>query len=388
MKTIYKSILTILTLTLLGSTALSIPDWAKAKGSPVMVDTLYNILGNTQSEVDNLFESIIDAGESIPEEAQEKYDEAMEKWEESQELYDSEEYEEAADKATEALNLFGETIKESEYETEDEEEEEYLGLYTDLEKTRYRLVKLKEITDKLEKLDTKEIDDSLGLVEDLLDDAEAALDRKDYEGAREKLVEAKQILGPVIGMIHSLGSQKRMEKAEKFMEKAMERVEKMQGRVNNLLKNRGAKQGKMRGIGNMFNGIRVQLGHLIGRGHDIGYGDLLDELDELDEDLEDIFEDEPGLGKETHNQFKQMERHRLQIDRFWDKIQELEEQGYNVTELEDMLEEADSLHDEAHIKVESGDQEAAEEIIDEVEEILEELDDMIDDAEELLEDTD
>jgi chromosome segregation ATPase len=165
------------------------------------------------------------------------------------------------------------------------------------------------------------------------------------------------------------------------MEKARERLEKMQGRVNKLLNKKGAGRGKMKGIDNMFNGVKAKLGHLIGKGVGLGYGDLVDELDDLDDELDDIFEDEPGLGKKTQIQLNQMERHRLHIERYMSKIQELEEEGYDVSDLEEMLEEAESLLDAAIAELESGDQEAAEEILDEVNEILDELDDMIDKAE-------
>jgi chromosome segregation ATPase len=365
------------------STLISIPNWAEAKGSPEVVNTLYTILEKTQEAVDGLFDDIIESGETIPPGAQEKYDEAMDKWEDSQALYDMGEYEDAAEKAIEALNKFGEAIKEANYEPEDKTEtEKAIDLYNTLEKVKGRLGKLREIVEKLkgqeEDRSTTEIDEILDMVKDLLDEAEEHQDDGEYEDAREKIVEATKLLGQMTGRIHSLGNQKREEKVEKFMNKALERVQKLQGNFNALLTNKGVNQEKTKGINNMFNGILTQLKNLNRKGINLNYDELIDELDDLDEDLDEIFEDESSLDKKTSNRIKQIEKLEAKLESYRERINELEELGQDITELEEMLDEVESLLNQAYEELKTGNLEASEDKIEQADEILEDIDEMID----------
>jgi exonuclease SbcC len=363
----------------------------KGSQSPDVVDTLFNILVDTKNEVDALFDDFTQGGGTIPEDAVESYEKALILWEEAETNYTEEDYEEAADKATEAINEFGEAAEEvSEIEDEELEDEEDLetekavGLSVKHQKMMERLEKLRAVVSNLEVngLEVSDIFSILDQVEAKLNEAKASHDGGDFEGSEESLEVAKALLGKATGFIHSTSNMIKKEKTEKFIEKTMMRVMNLERNVNKILMAKGVSQETIDEISGQFSALVDQLDNLDQVLSEEDLEETVDELDDLVEDIDDVVDEEDELDDDVADALKEMGKLAFKISKYKEEIQELADAGKDVTGLNDVMEDVENLLDTAYIDLGNDDPDVAENKIEEAEDLLDELEDLMEEIEE------
>jgi tetratricopeptide (TPR) repeat protein len=387
-----KQVLTAFTAVLMITSFTTVFSFAKqGNQSPEVADTLFNILADTRNEVDALFEDITQNGGTIPDEALESYEEALILWEEAETSYDEGDYEEAADKATEALNEFGEAAEEAseddgeELEVEENEEtENAIGLSVKHEKMMRRLEKLRAVVTNLEfnGLDVTDIFSLLDQIEALLSEAEVMLDEGDFEEAEEALEVAKELIGKATGFVHSTSNMIQKDKTEKFIEKTIMRLMNLERNVNRILARKGVSQEEMDEISGLFGILAEQLGTLDQVLSEESLEEVVDELDDLVEEADDIIDEEDDLDEDVTDALKDLDKLWYKVSEYKMEIGELADVGEDVTVQADMLNSVESLLEAAYIELGDDDHEAAQDKIEEAENILNELDELIEDSEE------
>ena len=149
MMTNMKKLMTVFTAVLLIVSQASI--FVEAEQNQDVADALFNVLEGTRNEVDALFDDVSQT-DGVPEDAFESYEEAQLLWDIAVSEYSEGDYKEAAEKAKDALNKFGEAayevVESDEHDDHeiDDEIEDAIETYVDLEKIMNRIVKLGEIS--------------------------------------------------------------------------------------------------------------------------------------------------------------------------------------------------------------------------------------------------
>jgi len=205
--------------------------------SQQVAETLLNVLGNSHGEVTSLFESVVSGGGTVSDDAQEAYDEAVQLRTHAQEEYDLGEYEEAVKTATKALNMYGKAagkVFDDEDELEDDDTEEFLGLFVAHEKS---LEKLRRIAEELtaQGIDVAEANAFIAQAQEKLAAMSSALDAGEFESAEDLLDEANGIMGQSTDSLQSLSSEKKKEKTEKFIVKTKSMIQNLETKLERVL---------------------------------------------------------------------------------------------------------------------------------------------------------
>ena len=360
----------------------------------VAAETLLSLLEASEGEVTSLFETIVNDGGIVPEDAQEALEEAQQLRAEAQGLFDEGSYLECVEKATEALNKYGEAITEAtpeepeemgtQVELVEEETEKMVVLTTAIEKARARIVKLEEIADNLDALSIDTEDARLLLVEaeGILDDIPENILLEDVDEVEDMLSEAKSLIGEATGILKNKGEPKKQEKIQHFIAQTKHHVGQLEKKMNKILAKMGSSEENVLKLQTQFGGVFTelegidtkdglkeavtQLKWLVKETKQIGKGD---------DDEESLFEDETI---EAINSQTEME---TLIEKYRVQVMELEA-GEEQDELLAMLIETEELLAQAEDALISGDEDLAEELSDEAEDILDAFDDMFDEAEE------
>ncbi|MCK4703058.1 hypothetical protein KAT55_06855 [Candidatus Bathyarchaeota archaeon] len=387
-----KTISMLLITLLIASTAGGMGFALAEEGDPVPVtqedaDTWFGLVADSKGEVVSLFESITSGGEEVPSEATEAFDEAEALMVEAQTAYDAEDYETAVEKATDALNKYGDALEratpeEPDDDDDDDETDDVLKTFAGYEKARERLEKLREIADDLEGqgIDVSEVVAMLDEAALILDEMDTQLNLGDLDAAANMLGEANSLIGNSMGKLTSLGNSKKKEKIEQFIERTRERIIRLETKLNRILAKYGVSEEDSNAIDEEFNVLRAILD-----GVDIDKDDLKDVIDQLKDVVKDskkVGKDKEDLDEEVIETVNDIADNEDKLNRYRERIGELAEQGVETGELSALLAQVEGLLAEAQAEVEAGNKEAAEEILEEAEDLLDELDDMIDDLEE------
>jgi len=357
-------------------------------------ETLLSVLENSHGKITARFDAVSSEGGQVPVEAHEQLQEAIQLREQAQAHFDAGEYEECIEQATKALNAYGKATaklhadEKDDEEPEDEETEEKLGLFTAVDKAREHLEKLRSITSDLESLgiDVTWATDFLDQAEAALDSAEDELNQGNFKAAEELLEEARSLMGQATGKLQSLSSPKRKEKTEQFIVQTRNRVQKLEENMLRILSKYGVSEEDKQALMNEFGSIIASL----------------DAVDVDEDDMDDVVDRLKNLVKESHEigrdreEFEKDEREKLddigkleaKLNRYRERIRELERLGYNTDELTGLFQEAEGLITEAMYKLGEGDKKSAEELLEDTEDLLETLDDMIDDVEDEMDEDD
>jgi DNA repair ATPase RecN len=392
----YKKIISMLLITLLiASTAGGMGIALAEEGDPVPVtqedaDTWFGLVADSKGEVVSLFESITSGGEEVPSEATEAFDEAEALMGEAQTAYDAEDYETAVEKATDALNKYGDALERATPEEpdddddDDDETDDVLKTFAGYEKARERLEKLREIAGDLEGqgIDVSEVVAMLDEAALILDEMDTQLNLGDLDAAANMLGEANSLIGNSMGKLTSLSNSKKKEKIEQFIERTRERIIRLETKLNRILAKYGVSGEDSNAIVEEFNALRAILD-----GVDIDEDDLKDVIDQLKDVVKDskkVGKDKEDLDEEVIEKVNDIADNEDKLNRYRERIGELAEQGVETGELSALLAQVEGLLAEAQAEVEAeaGNKEAAEEILEEAEDLLDDLDDMIDDMEE------
>lgn len=378
--------LIMITLLATSATGLSLIPAQAAEPRRQAAETLLSVLENSHGKVSALFDSVSAEGGQVPEEAQEQLQAAIQLREQAQTHFEAGEYEECIKKATEALNAYGKaTAKlhedEDDEEPEDEEAEENLGLFTAVEKAREHLEKLRSIASGLEsqEIDVTEATDLLDQAEVALDSAENELNQGNFEAAEELLEEARSLMGQATGRLQSLSNSKKKEKTEQFIEQTRSRVQQLEEKMLMILSKYGVSEEDTQALMNEFQGIKAALEEIDVDEDDLD--DVVHQLKHLVKESHEIGKDHDEIEDETIEKLKDIGKLEAKLNRYRERIRELERLGYNTDELTGLFLEAEGLITEATNKLGEGDKKSAEDLLEEAEDLLDDLDDMIDDVE-------
>ncbi len=386
-KAMKKSIILLATAMLLASAAsLTI---VYAQDDPAVVaEGLLDSVNITSAEVNNLFDSFIAGNGTVPENASIALAEANALYAEAQAAFEAGEYEEAIDKAAEALNKYGdaselliEVDEDGEDDGEDEEDEEEdtyykLGGY---ERALDRLVKLRDIATDLEGqgVDVSNATALLDQAESILGDIGAAIDLGNFEGLEEMLDEANSLMGQATGLLQSKSEPKRVEKTEHFINQTRHHFEQLETKLYRIMTKYNISGEDADAIQFQFQALR----------------DALDDLeDDVDKDdlknmtrrLQHVVKESNEIGKDKDidddliEKANEASRKESKLNRYRERLETLTQQGYNTTEIEDLLDQAQVLLDEA---AEGLDEETVDDLIDQADDLIDEADDLLDDLE-------
>ncbi len=358
-------------------------------------EALLGVLEERHADVVELFDSIVEEGGEVPEDAQEEFDEADGLRDEAQALYDAGDYEESIEKGTEALNkykeatsLATETVEEDEPEPEEPDEDDgAIDLLSGYEKAADRLDKLKAIAKELatQGLDTSEADALILEAEDSLSQLEEALKQGDLEAAEPLLGQTNGTLGRLTAALKTIGKPKKKEKMEHFVTQTKHRVQQLETKMFRILAKYGLSEEDEQAIKAEFQAMRDGLDDI-----DVDRDDLRDTVDSLKKLVKDT--KRVGKGKDVDedvvDDIKKLNEHESKLNRYRERISELEGLGAPTDELLGLLKEAEGLLLQAEEEMKAGNKDAAGDLIDEADEILDMIDDMIDDLEDEYEEDD
>jgi len=384
-----RKVISIIVMTLLASSATSlglIPAQVVEPRSQA-AETLLRVLEDTHGRVSAIFDSVPTGGGQVPLEAQEQLQEAIQLREEAQTHFEAGEYEQCIEKTTQALNAYGKATaklhanEEDNEEPEDEETEANLGLFTAVERAREHLEKLRSIASDLESqgINVTEATGLLDQAEAALDSAEGELNLGNFEEAEELLEDARSLMGQATGKLQSLSNTKRKEKTERFIEQTRSRVQQLEENMLRILSRYGVSEEDVQALTNEFGDIKAALDDM-----DVDEDELhgvVNQLRNLVKESHEIGRDREDIEEETIDRLNDIGKLEARLNRYRERIRELERLGNNTEELTVLLQEAEGLIAEATNRLEEGDRESAESLMNEAENLLDTLGDMIDDVE-------
>jgi hypothetical protein len=390
--------MTLLTVSALGGAVFAHAQEVEVDENMVAAENLLLVLSERESDVTSLFEQIeIDGGE-VPENAQEAFEEAQLLHVEAQTLFDEADYEEALEKATDALNEYGkaetravpeepEPLTAEQHEAE-AETEKMVGLFTAIEKAKDRIDNLRKIAGDLEipEFETSPAGVLLSDAWTRLDEIKGLLVSGEYDEPEIILGEANRLIGQATGMIKSYGAPMKQEKVNQFIEQTMRRMGQLENKMNRIMDKRGLSN---EGLTTQFAGIYAELGDLDTDGL------TPDELKDLIRELRDIVkeankvgkpeDDEEGLlDEETVEALNAQTDLETRIAEYRTQVESIEVNEENedlVDELLGLLGEADGLLVQAEDAIGLEDEALAEELTEAAEVILGQFEELFDEFE-------
>ena len=376
-----KKLMTVFTAVLLIVSQASI--FVEAEQNQDVADALFNVLEGTRTEIDELFDDVTQT-DLVPDDALESYEEAQLLWDEAVSNYDDGDYEEAADKAKDALNKFGEAayevVESDEHENDeiDDEIEDAIETYVDLEKIMNRIAKLGEIlADLMDRgVDVSTIILELDEVNSYVVEAEALLDVGDFESAEDVIEFIEDALDEIKEEIEMASEPLTQLKTEEFIRDSRDRVSSLEGTVVQLLSSYGATDEEIALIVNSFQDIVLRLDTLDIDDEDLD--DVIDELEDLVEDTEDILEDEDDFDDDIVEAVLDIDKLVFKLGEYRQLMEELGETGFEVESYMTMIVEAEGILDEVFIDLESGYSDVVDDKLEDVEEILDSFEDLFD----------
>jgi len=394
-----KNKLTLISMTLLTASALGGAVFAHAQEvdeNLVAAETMLSLLSERESTVTSLFEQIVDDGGVVPENAQEAFEEAQLLHVEAQTLFDEADYEEALEKATEALNEYGKaetravpeepeplTVEQLEAEAETEK---MVGLFTAIEKARDRITKLREIAEDLgiPDFETSEPGKLLIAAETRLDEIEDMIELVEFDETEIILGEANRLIGQATGMIKSYGAPMKQEKVQNFIEQTMHRMGQLEDKMNRIINKRGLSN----------EGLTSQFGVIIAGLEELDTDGLThDEMKGIILQLKDIVKNANKVGKPEENEESIFDEETIdalntqtnmetRIAQYRTQIMSIEGNEELVSELLGLLDDADGLLVQAEDAIGLEDEALAEELTKAAEGILDQFEELFDEFEE------
>jgi len=356
-------------------------------------ENLLSLLTESENEVTSLFENIVDDGGEVPQDAQDILADGQELHSEAQALFDGENYEECIEKATEALNKYGEALEEvaveepedpetgepqvMAQETVEEQTAKMVGLNTAIAKARSRISQLGEIAETLEGVDTSAAIQLLDDAEDILDAIGVKLVLGEFDESEIILGRANRLIGQATGVLKNQGEPKKQEKILHFISQTSRRMEHLRVKMMKVFDKKGYSVTKINEYNIQFDDIKDGYTGLL------THGDLklvIKDLKALVKESRKIGNGQSGLSVETVEALNEQTDLESLIDIYRSKVMELDESDEVKDELLAKLDEAAELLAQAEDALAAEDDVLAEELTDAVEEILKEFKEMFDDV--------
>ena len=354
-----------------------------------VAETLLDLLKVSCEEVNALFRSISN-GSYTTDDLVETLAEAETLHEEAKAYFEAGEYDQAIDRATKAMNLYGkvasktyEIQRKDEEQNEDNEAEETfepVELYSYYEKSLDRLERFKEITYELESQGV-EVSETLALIletELSLADMKEKLEHRDFEEAESMHKVVEDALEEVEGGLQSQSHEKRKEKAERFIDQTRQRVQQLETKYDKVLDKHDVSDDDIGGIHEEFQEIFSALDEAEKDIDDDELDEAIEQLKDTVKELKDVGKDQEGLDEELVENLNNLNEQDFILKTYLDRIRMLEGLGIDTVELDDLLEKIERLLVDANKKINEGKNEDAEILIDDSDDLLNKLDDFID----------
>jgi tetratricopeptide (TPR) repeat protein len=348
--------------------------------STELAETLIEQAEDLKEKVEDAFDDLED--EEAPNEANSSYLQGIEYLNMAKEALEEGNYIEASDMAFEAIQLFGNAFEEvsalqpqvepaAGVDDGPEGSQSLNGISAALERARVYWLKLDTALGRFEDNGyyVSEVRRVLGDAWIALEDSRVHVEAGDFAAAREDFLRARRVLGRINGLMNSSMKERKAKQAEKFLEQFDMRVRKISDTVDGLQGNLAAS--KVKKVKDVLESTAETLLNISGSFSSGNMTDIIEDLDDAVEDLEDGLDELNGEG--LSKWIKMVYRFEARIESFNESLQRMANAGYNTTELDDYLSEAQSLLSLMEVKVREGDEEAVEGLVEYAESLVEDI---------------
>jgi uncharacterized phage infection (PIP) family protein YhgE len=355
-----------------------------------LAENLISQAEDGQENIEDIFEELEEDGIDIPPGANESYNLGVAVLEAALAHFEDGNYTEAGDYAFSAVPLFGAAFEQvqdlvlvetSDVDDGDEDEDEDAegepqglnGISIALERAYAYWRKLNETVTRF-----GEDGNDISEIREVLDDAKIVLDESgehvvegNFTAAREDFTRVRSVLGRINGLLKRTIKAHKENQAEQFMEQFQRRIQNMNGTIARI-------QDKLDGVNaqnfqNTLNRTAEKLQRLRGRLSEDDLEDILDELDDAVEEVEDDLDELDGRGFSA--QIKNLNKVEAKIRALNRTAERLRERGWNTTDTDQELEDADDLWEELKEMLEEGETESVKEFLEDMEDRFEDLKD-------------
>lgn len=357
------------------------------------IDMLLEILEASKNQVEAVFYRLEGEGIPIPDAARDKFEQGLLTAAEAVQLRDQGNYEQASEKAVEAMQIYSEaiqianevappTISDTEVRAE-----KAIGLEEAIERAYDFSERIESIADEAEEegYNVTTIRNNIEKAEILLENATASLGIGEIDEAAQELASARSILGQSMGELHKITKDIKAKKAEVFLRQTEERLSRLEERMEKLLSGlpSHARATVSEALQNARNHV-LEVSEMLEAGNvDEAIQGFEDVRKNIGRGVEEFGKERPSIAEE----FVGIQKLENTLSILEDRLGGLEEEGVEVSGINERLERASSFLEQAIGLLEEGNTEEAESIIEEVEGILDQVDDHIDEVEEAIEET-
>ena len=346
---------------------------------------------DSQENLEGIFEELEEGGIDIPSGANESYTLGVAALAVALAHFEAGNYTEAGDHAYDAVLLFGDVFKQvqdlvlvetsdgddgdvdEDVEADEGEPQGLNGIRIALERAYAYWEKLNETVTNFweDSYDVSEIREVLDAAETVLDESGEHVTEGNFTAAREDFMRVRSVLGRINGLLKSTIKAHKENQAEQFMEQFQRRIQNMKGTIARI-------QDKLDGVNaqnfqNTLNRTAEKLQRLRGRLSEDDLEDILDELDDAVEEVEDDLDELDGRGFSA--QIKNLNKVEAKIRALNRTAERLRERGWNTTDTDQELEDADDLWEELKEMLEEGETESVKEFLEDMEDRFEDLKD-------------
>jgi hypothetical protein len=354
-----------------------------------LAENLIEQAEDAKENVEDEFDDLEDVG--VPSEANSSYLQGIEYLDIAKEEFDAGNYNETSTHAFEAIQLFGDaymgiqgltypTMDEPEDDDDNDSNETVKAEVTDETESPGRLavaierayVYWKRLNDTVTRLgeegfNVTKIVEALEDVESHLGNASLYQVEGNHTAAVREFRAARKSLGRIHGFIESRIKERRERQTEQFLAQFQRRVEKITGTLEGLQASLEA--GKTRRVQAVLRSTAQRLLRLSDTLSSGNMTDVLDDLDDAVEALDDGLDELNGEG--LSKQIKSASRFEAKIESLKRSFERLTNAGYNTSEFDEYLAEAQSLLSQIEEKLQEGDEDVVKELIEDAEDLIE-----------------
>jgi chromosome segregation ATPase len=355
-----------------------------------LAENLISQAEDSQENVEDIFEDFEEGGIDIPSGANENYTLGVAALAAALAHFENGNYTEAGDHAYDAILLFGFTFKQVQGlvpvyvpdgdDDDDDENEDAEGEPQGLNGIRIALERAYAYWEKLNETVTRFEEDGYDITEirKVLDEALAILGESrdhavtgNFTAAREDFTRARSVLGRINGLLQSTVKAHKEKQAEQFMEQFQRRIQNMNGTIT-MIQDR-LEGANAQNFQNTLNRTAEKLQCLRERLSEDDLDDVLDELDDAVEEVEDDLDELNGEGFSA--QIKNLNKVEAKIWTLNRTAERLRERGWNTTDTDEELEDADDLLEDLKEMLEEGETDSVKDFLEDMENRFEDLKD-------------
>jgi len=346
-----------------------------------LAETLIEQAEDAKDNVEDAFDEFEDEGIEIPSEANSSYLQGIEYLGMAQADFDEGNYTGASAMAFEAIQSFGDALErvqgltpvepdDDDADDGDDETGDPDRLAMAIERAYVYWERLNETVTRLagEGFNVTRVVEALDEVKDHLDMAAMYQEEGNHTAAVREFTAARSSLGRIHGFIQSTIKVRKEKQTEQFMEQFQRRVAKITGVLESLQDSLEA--GKTQRVQAV---LRSTAQKLLRLSDSLAGGDLegvIDEMEDAVDELEDGIDELNGEG--LSSQLKSANRFEARIESLNNTLRRLAEAGFETSELDEYMTDAEGLLARIEAEVRAGNEEEAEELIEEAEDLIEE----------------